>query len=138
MRPRPPRPSQPRGLASSGPGSIADARVLLRDAEASLDAAGAQEDVEAVAAHAIRAAVAAADAICCVALRERSAGGSEVAAVELLGRVDRKLSAALKRALDRQTQAAYESRDISASDARMCLRQAEILLEAARARVLSV
>jgi hypothetical protein len=48
------------------------------------------------------------------------------------------LSAALKRALDRKTQAAYESRDISAGDANMCLRQATILLDAARDRVLAI
>lgn len=120
------------------PATIADARARLRDAQASLDAAASSEDPDSIAAHAIHAAVAAADAVCCVALRERPADGSEVTAVEFLGRVDRKLSAALKRALDRQTQAAYSSRDISVGDARMCLRQAEILLDAARARVLSV
>jgi hypothetical protein len=143
MTPRSARPERSRHPASRGPAArvpatIADARVRLRDAEVSLDAAAGAEDPDAIAAHAIDAAVAAADAVCCVALRERSADGGEVAAVELLGRVDRKLSAALKRALDRQTQAAYESRDISVTDARMCLRQAEVLLDAARGRVLSV
>ena len=138
MSPRPPRPERPRGAASRTPATLADARAQLRDAEAFLDAAADAEDPDVVAANAIRAAVAAADAVCCVALRERASDGGGLTAVELLGRVDRKLSAALKRALDRQTQAAYESRDISVSDARMCLRQAEILLDAARARVLSV
>lgn len=138
MSPRPPRPERPRGAASRAPATLADARAQLRDAEVFLDAAASVEDPDVVAAHAIRAAVAAADAVCCVALRERSVDGSGLTAVELLGRVDPKLSAALRRALDRQTQAAYESREISVSDARMCLRQAEILLDAARARVLSV
>ena len=132
-----------RSRARSGPGptsrpcTIADARARLREAEAYLDAAQPVGDPEAIAANAIRAAMAAADAVCCVALRERSADGSSLAAVGLLSRVDRSQSAALKRALDRQTQAAYESREISVSDAKMCLRQAALLLDAARDRVLS-
>jgi hypothetical protein len=44
---------------------------------------------------------------------------------------------ALKRALDRKNQAAYESRDISVSDAKMCFRQDELLVAAARQRILS-
>jgi hypothetical protein len=138
MTPRPTRPERLRVPAARVPATVADARARLREAEVSLDAVAGAVDPDAIAAHAIRAAVAAADAVCCVGLRERSADGSEATAVELLGRVDRKLSAALKRALDRQTQAAYESRDISVTDARMCVRQAEVLLDAARARVLSV
>lgn len=47
------------------------------------------------------------------------------AAVELLRKVDAKLSASLKRALDRKTQAGYESVDISAADAASCVRWAE-------------
>jgi hypothetical protein len=62
--------------------------------------------------------------------------GNHAAAIQLLSRVDNNLPSALKRALDRKTQAAYESRDISASDAKMCLRQADLLLAAARDRVL--
>ncbi len=120
------------------PGTIDDARTRLREAEALVAAAHAADDDPAeMAATATRGAVAAASAVCCVALRERPADGSEAAAVEMLGRIDKKLSAVLKRALDRKAQAAYESRDISVSDARMCLRQAEILLDAARDRVLS-
>jgi hypothetical protein len=94
-------------------------------------------DPSVIAARAIDAAVAAADAVCCVALRERPADGDPLAAIELLSHIDKRLSAALKRALDRSAQAAYESRDISVSDAKVCLRQAAILLDAARDRVLS-
>jgi hypothetical protein len=118
-------------------GTIADARARLRDAEQSLDAAQPVNEPAVIAAHAIEAAIAAADAVCCVALRERPADGDALAAVDLLSRVDKKLSAALKRALDRKVQAAYESRGISVSDAKMCLRQAALLLDAARDRVLS-
>lgn len=57
------------------------------------------------------------------------------AAVELLRKVDAKLSASLKRALDRKTQAGYESVDISAADAASCVRWAEQLLTAAKERL---
>jgi len=118
------------------PCSVADAKARLHDAEAFLEAAHSIQDADVVATNAIHSAIAAADAVCCVALRERSADGNHAAAIQLLSRVDNNLSAALKRALDRKTQAAYESRDISASDARMCLRQAALLVAAARDRVL--
>lgn len=119
------------------PCSVADARARLHDAAAFLDAAKSLEDPHVVATNAIHSAIAAADAVCCIALRERSDDGSHAAAIDLLARVDKGLSAALKRALDRKDQAAYESRDISASDAKMCVRQAELLLAAARQRTFS-
>ena len=118
------------------PCSVADAKARLHDSEAFLEAAQSVQDADVVATNAIHSAIAAADAVCCVALRERSADGNHAAAIQLLSRVDSDPSAALKRALDRKTQAAYESRDISASDAKMCLRQAILLLAAARERVL--
>jgi hypothetical protein len=127
----------PRPAGRRSPCTIADARARLHDAEAFLEAAETARDPDVIATNAIHSAIAAADAVCCVALRERSADASHPAAIQLLSRVDRGLSAALRRALDRKTQAAYESRDISASDANMCLRQAAILLEAARDRVLA-
>jgi hypothetical protein len=43
-------------------------------------------------------------------------------------------TATLARALSRKTQAAYESRDMSTTDAATCVRQATTLLEAARSR----
>jgi hypothetical protein len=119
-----------------GPCTIADARARLHDSEAFLHAAQLAQDPDVVATNAIHSAIAAADAVCCVALRERSVDGNHAAAIQLLRRVDNNLSSALKRALDRKTQAAYESRDISASDAKMCLRQADLLLAAARDRLL--
>jgi len=45
------------------------------------------------------------------------------------------LSASLKRALDRKTQAGYESVDISAADAASCVKWTQQLLEAAAARL---
>ena len=88
-----------------------------------------------VATNAIHAAIAAADAITCHALGERSNDGNHVSAVELLRRVDAGLATALKRALDRKTQASYESTDISASDAAGCVRWAEQLVGAAESRL---
>lgn len=119
------------------PCTVADARARLNDAEAFLDTAEMAEDPDVVATNAIHAAIAAADAICCIALRERSADGNHTAAVDLLGRVDSKLANALSRALNCKTQAAYESRDIGAKDAATCVRQAMSLVEAARSRVLN-
>jgi hypothetical protein len=119
------------------PATPADARARLTDAEAFLEAATVATNPDVVATNAIHAAIAAADAICCIALRERSAYTNHTAAAELLAQVDARLSAALARALSRKTQAAYESRDISATDARTCVRQATTLLEAARSRVLA-
>ena len=127
----------PKPAGRRNPCTIADARARLHDADAFLEAAETVKDPDVVATNAIRAAIAAADAICCVALRERSADGNHSAAVALLSRVDIKLSAALKRALDRKTQAAYESRDISTEDARMCVRQAQLLRDAAQDKVIS-
>ena len=118
------------------PCSIPDARARLHDAEAFLDTAEMARDPDVVATNAIHATIAAADAICCVALRERSSDHSHTAAVDVLGRVDTKLANALARALSRKTQAASESRDIARRDATTCVRQATVLVDAARQRIL--
>jgi hypothetical protein len=117
--------------------TLADARARLHDAQAFLDTAALATDPDVIATLAIHAAIAAADAICCVALRERSSDGNHASAVALLGRVGTKLAGALSRCLDRKTQAAYESRDIAAKDAAACVHQATTLIDAARARVLA-
>jgi hypothetical protein len=114
---------------------VADAKARLHAAEAFLDAAQTSKDPDVIATNAIHAAVAAADATCCAALRERSADGNHGLAVDLLGEVDKTLAAALRRALDRKNQAAYEARDIAASDAKACVRHAIALIEAARNRI---
>ena len=120
------------------PCTAADAKARLHDAEAFLDAAETLKDPDVVATNAIHAAIAAADAICCIALRERFADDDHTTAVDLLRRVDPKLANALRRALNRKTQAAYESRDIAAKDAASCVHQASNLVAAARTRALSV
>lgn len=100
----------PRADGRRSPCTVTDAWARLHDATAFLEAAKCLQDPDVVATNAIHAAIAAADVVCCVALRERSADGN---------------------------QAAYESRDISVSDAKMCVRQAELLAAAARQRVIS-
>jgi hypothetical protein len=117
------------------PCTIADARARLDDAEAFLEAAELATNSDVIATNAVHAAIAAVDAICCVALRERAADANHAAAVELLGRVDRTLAATFSRVLNRKAQAAYESRDIGAKDAAVCVRQATALVVAARSRV---
>jgi len=127
-----PRPSGRRQACTIG-----DARARLHDAEAFLDTAEAARDPDVKATNAIHAAIAAADAICCFALRERSADANHAAATEVLRTVDARLAATLGRLLARKQQAAYESRDLSAKDATTCIRQATTLIDAARTRALS-
>lgn len=125
----------PRSAGRRASCTLQDAKARLHDAEAFLDAAETSKDADVIATNAIHAAIAAADAICCAALRERSADANHSAAVELLGEVEQSLAAGLRRALDRKNQAAYEARDISPSDAQGCVRQATALIDAARTRV---
>ena len=111
------------------------ARQRLVDARQFLEAAELLDSPDVVATCAIHAAIAASDAITCHALGERSNDGNHASAVDLLRHVDAKLATALKRALDRKTQAGYESVDISAADSVSCVRWAEQLLAAAEARL---
>jgi hypothetical protein len=127
----------PRPTGRRQPCTTADAKARLHDAEAFLDTAETARDPDVKATNAIHAAIAAADAICCIALRERSADGNHSAAIDLLRAVDPQLAATLTRLLARKQQAAYESRDISARDATTCIRQATALVDAARSRALT-
>jgi hypothetical protein len=111
------------------------ARHRLVDARQFLEAAELLDAPDVVATNAIHAAIAAADAITCHALGERSSDGSHLAAVDLLRQVDKSLATTLKRALDRKTQAAYESGDITRAQAASCVRWARQLLAAAEARL---
>jgi hypothetical protein len=111
------------------------ARQRLVDTRQFLEAAELLDAPDVVATNAIHAAIAAADAITCHALGERSSDGNHVAAVDLLRRVDPRLATMLKRALDRKTQAAYSNADISRADAASCVRWAQQLLAAAEARL---
>lgn len=116
------------------PCDVHQARQRLVDARQFLEAAELLDAPDVVATCAIHAAIAAADAITCHALGERSSDGNHVSAVDLLSQVDAALATALKRALDRKTQAGYESVDVSVSNAKSCVRWARQILSAAEAR----
>ena len=124
-----------RAKGSRKPCDVQQARQRLIDARQFLEAAELLDAPDVVATCAIHAAIAAADAVTCHALGERSSDCNHLSAVDLLRQVDAKLSTALRRALDRKTQAGYESVDISAADAASCVRWAEQLLAAAEARL---
>jgi hypothetical protein len=123
-----------RAKGSRKPCDVQQARQRLIDARQFLEAAELLDAPDVVATCAIHAAISAADAITCHALGERSSDGNHVSAVDLLRQVDASLATALKRALDRKTQAGYESIDISRADATSCVRWARQLLSAAEAR----
>ena len=123
-----------RAKGARRPCDVQQARQRLVDARQFLEAAKLLDAPDVVATCAIHAAIAAADAITCHALGERSNDGNHVSAVDLLRQVDAKLATALKRALDRKTQAGYESVDIGAADAESCVKWAGQLLAAAEAR----
>ena len=123
-----------RSKGSRKPCDAQQSRQRLVDACQFLEAAKLLDAPDVVATNAIHAAIAAADAITCHALGERSNDGNHVSAVDLLRKVDASLATALKRALDRKTQAGYESTDISATDAASCVRWAEQILASAEAR----
>lgn len=125
--------SRPKGTRK--PCDAQQARRRLVDAREFLEAAELLEAPDVVATNAIHAAIAAADAIACYSLGERSGDGNHAAAVDLLKRVDAGLASTLKRALDRKTQAAYESADISKSDAAACVRWARQIVSAAESRL---
>ena len=123
-----------RDKGSRKPCDVTQARQRLIDARQFLEAAELLDAPDVVATCAIHAAIAAADAFTCHALGERSSDGNHVSAVDLLRQVDAGLATALKRALDRKTQAGYESVDVSPADATRCVRWARQLLAAAEAR----
>ena len=123
-----------RSKGARKPCDVPAARQRLVDARQFLEAAELLDAPDVVATCAIHAAIAAADAITCHALGARSSDGNHVSAVDLLRQVDASLATALKRALDRKTQAGYESVDVSAAEATSCVRWARQLLAAAEAR----
>lgn len=124
-----------RAKGTRKPCDIRQARQRLVDARQFLEAAELLEAPDVVATNAIHAAIAAADAITCHALGEPSRDASHGAAVGLLRQVDPKLATALKRALDRKTQAGYESADVSDSNAASCIKWAKQIVAVAEARL---
>ena len=88
-------------------------------------------DRDVVVTNAVMAGIAASDALCCTHLGERSADQDHAAATRLLARIDPNLANDLGRLLALKTTAAYETRSISAADARSGLRRARKLVDAA-------
>lgn len=118
--------------------SAADARARLSDARQFLKAAElltAAGNGDVVATNAVHAAIAAADVLCCLALGRRSADGNHESAVVLLEQVSSDHANQLRRALARKQQAAYESRDLADTEARICVEAARRLTAAATAAV---
>jgi hypothetical protein len=124
-----------RNKGTRRPCDAQQARKRLIDARQFLEAAELLDASDVVATNAIHAAIAASDAITCHALGERSGDGNHGAAVEVLREVEPALAGTLKRALDRKTQAAHESADLSRTDAANCVKWAKQLLDAASSRI---
>jgi len=125
-----------RAKGSPRPCGRDDARARLEDARGFLEVAGLTDNNDVRAANASLAGIAAADAICCLALRERSADADHTAAVALLRRVDARAASILARLLDIKTQASYESRDVTAQRATAAVEQATRLVTVAETRLL--
>lgn len=118
----------------SVPCSVTDARNRLVDARAFLEVAEVSDNTDVIATN---AAIAAADALCCLSLGKRSSSPNHAHAVELIQPLDAALVGSLRRCLDLKTKVAYESRDLSAKDAATTVRHAVHLVEAAEAALLA-
>lgn len=102
-----------RAKGARRPCGARQARQRIVGARQFVEAADLLDAPDVGATNAIHAAIAATDAIVCHALGERSSDANHLAVVDPLRQVDPKLATMLKRALDRETQASYESTDIS-------------------------
>lgn len=118
------------------PCARADGRARLAKAEQFLAAAelastdGALRSAE--ASLLVDAGIAAADAICCARLGERSADGSHAAAVDLLAGVDRAAAKQLRTLLGLKHLAQYDTADPPASRLATARRAAAGMVDTAR------
>ena len=110
---------------------MTDARQFLSAADLLTDAGNG----DVVATNAVHAAIAAADVLCCLHLGRRSTDGNHESAISLLAGVGHEHATQLRRALARKQQAGYESRDLSDSEATICVEAARRLVTAADAAV---
>lgn len=129
-----------RGAGRRKPCNVADARARLAKAEqflavARLAEAGAGMR-SAEASLLVDAGIAAADAICCVRLGQRSADGNHAAAVELVAGVDLEAAKRLRTLLSLKSQAQYDTDDPSAQKLTAARRAAQALVATARAAVI--
>jgi hypothetical protein len=119
-------------------GRLRKAEQFLRAASVVRESTGDEGDVgDAYVTLCVHAGIAAADAICCAALKEHAQGESHAEAVQLVKRV-RPDGAALARALETllgmKTRAGYGAQAATAAERRRAQRSAEKLLRAARDR----
>jgi len=108
---------------------LAKAKRYLHWAEAALEEA----DHDVAAGNAVIAAIAAADAICCVRLGTRSADDDHQAAGALLARADKDAAKALGRVLAVKHRAHYDHVPVPESAAKAAVRGARSVLDAAEA-----
>lgn len=118
----------------------AEARARLRIGKKYLDVADllAQEDGESInvcVGVAVLAGIAAADAICTVALGERYSGPDHKAAITLLARVDQSLSKRLSRLITLKSDSQYGAGLLNSHDRGIALREAATLIDEAERRL---
>jgi hypothetical protein len=128
----------PKPTGRTQPCSRADARTRLDHARKFLDVAQLVTDpgqeleyTSAAAALAVLAGIAAADAACCHALGRRSRGQDHHDAIDLVGQVTpggTEAAKALRRVLDLKDRAHYGLFNVSGTDLRSAIRQAEALV----------
>jgi hypothetical protein len=82
----------------------------------------------------VHAGIAAADALCCSGLGEHAQGESHNDAVQLLAKVDKEASRALRALLGLKTKAGYSHTPVSRDDLKRAGRSAEALVMLARER----
>jgi hypothetical protein len=131
-----------RGAGRRKPCDVTDARARLAKAEQFLTVAElAQTDPGVRSAETsllVDAGIAAADAICCVRLGQRSADGNHAAAVELVASVDIEAAKRLRTLLSIKSLAQYDTDDPSAQKLTAVRRAAQALVASARAAVTGI
>jgi len=127
-----------RGNRSTIAGRLRKADQFMHAADVIQELAGNEDDVgDAYVTLCVHAGVAAADAVCCMALGEYSQGDDHNAAVVHLSKVrpdGRRLANSLRTLLSMKTRAGYSHEPVSAAERKRAQRAAERLLDAARQR----
>lgn len=119
-------------------GRLRKAEQFLEAAETIREFANDEHDVgDAYVTLCVHAGVAAADVICCIALREYAQGEDHHAAIALLARVrpgGDELAKSLRPLLGMKARAGYSHRPVANDDRKRARRHAERLVRAARDR----
>ena len=119
-------------------GRLKKAEQFLDAAEIIRELANDEEDVgDAYVTLCVHAGIAAADAICCLALREHARGETHHEAIQLIGRVrpgGEELAKTLSALLTVKTRAGYSAQPVTAEQRKRARRSAQKLVRAARDR----